>query len=114
MQNANADRAWLAAIVDSSDDAIISKTLDGIITSWNRSATRIFGYQPDEMIGQPIIRLIPLELRAEETEILSNLKRGKRIEHFETVRLAKDGHLDDISLTVSPVRDEQDNLIGAS
>lgn len=114
MQNSIADRAWLAAIVDSSDDAIISKTLDGIITSWNRSATRIFGYQPDEMIGQPIIRIIPLDLHAQEVEILSKLKRGERIEHFETVRVAKDGHLVDISLTVSPLRDDDGHLIGAS
>jgi PAS domain S-box-containing protein len=114
MQNSNADRARLAAIVDSSDDAIISKTLDGIITSWNRSATRIFGYQPEEMIGQPITRIIPLDLREQEVEILSKLKRGERIEHFETVRVAKDGHLVEVSLTVSPLHDDDGHLIGAS
>jgi PAS domain S-box-containing protein len=114
MQDTNADRAWLAAIVGSSDDAIVSKTLDGIVTSWNRGATRIFGYQPEEIIGQPILRLIPPELRDEEAEILSKLKRGERVEHFETVRLTKDGHLVDISLTISPVHDEVGNVIGAS
>ncbi len=108
------ERAWLSAIVESSDDAIISKTLDGVVTSWNEGATRIFGYAPEEMIGQPIIRIIPVELRGEEEVILSKLKRGERIAHFETVRVAKDGHLIDISLTVSPVRDQAGNLIGAS
>ena len=114
MQNTSTDRAWLAAIVGSSDDAIISKTLDGIVTSWNRGATRIFGYLPEEIIGQPILRLIPLELRDEEVEILSKLKRGERVEHFETVRLTKDGRLVDISLTISPVHGETGDLIGAS
>jgi PAS domain S-box-containing protein len=114
MHNTNDDRVWLAAIIDSSDDAILSKTLDGIVTSWNRAATRIFGYLPEEMIGQPIMRIIPQELRAEEVEILSKLRRGERIEHFETVRLSKDGHLIDISLTISPVHDEAGNVIGAS
>src|SRR5262245_6314704 len=104
----------LAAIVVSSDDAIISKTLDGIITSWNGGATRIFGYEPDEMIGQSIHRLIPPELHAEEGEILARLQRGERIDHYETVRVAKNGHRIDVSLTVSPLRDRSGRVVGAS
>jgi PAS domain S-box-containing protein len=104
----------LAAIVASSEDAIISKTLEGRITSWNAGATRIFGYLPEEMIGQPIIRIIPEELRQEEDEILSKLRRGERIDHFETVRVGKDGRRVDISLTVSPLRDRNGVIVGAS
>jgi PAS domain S-box-containing protein len=104
----------LAAIVSSSDDAIISKTLEGRITSWNSAATRIFGYEPEEMIGESIIRIIPPELRKQEEEILAKLKRGERIEHFDTVRLAKDGRRLDLSLTVSPLRDSTGRVIGAS
>ena len=106
--------AWLAAIVTSSDDAVIGKTLEGIVTSWNAGAARIFGYEESEMIGQSITRLIPPELLTEEKEILARLKQGKRIEHFETVRMTKDGHRVDVSLTVSPVRDKSGMLIGAS
>ena len=106
--------AQLAAIVASSDDAIISKTLDGQITSWNAGATDIFGYEASEMIGQPILRLIPSELHDEEVEIIARLRRGERIGHYETVRVAKDGRRVDISLTVSPLRDSAGNVVGAS
>jgi PAS domain S-box-containing protein len=106
--------ARLAAIVESSDDAIISKTLEGRITSWNAGAARIFGYEANEMIGQPITRIIPPELHAEEQKILARLKRGERIEHHETTRIAKDGRPIDMSLTVSPVRNDAGELIGAS
>jgi PAS domain S-box-containing protein len=106
--------ARLAAIVAGSDDAIISKNLDGRITSWNAAASRIFGYEAEEMIGQPITRIIPQELYEEEKEIIAKLKRGERIEHFDTVRVAKDGRRIDISLTVSPLRDRAGNIIGAS
>ena len=111
-----ADRAHrlLSAIVDSSDDAIISKSLDGIITSWNKSAERLFGYTAEEVIGQPITILIPPDRLEEEPEIISRLKRGERVDHFETVRRRKDGSLIDISLTISPVRDASGNIIGAS
>jgi PAS domain S-box-containing protein len=113
-KNAEHARAWLAAIVDSSDDAIASKTLEGIVTSWNRGAVRLFGYEPEEIIGQSIMTIVPPELHAQEAETLARLRRGERIDHFETVRLAKDGHRVDISLTVSPIRDEEGEVIGAS
>lgn len=106
--------ARLATIVANSDDVIISKTLGGIITSWNGGATRIFGYEPEEIIGQHISKIIPPELMDEEREIISRLARGERIEHFETVRVAKDGRRVDISLTVSPMRDSGGRIIGAS
>ena len=92
------ESAQLAALVSSSDDAIVSKTLDGTITSWNAGATNILGYQADEMIGQPITRIIPPELHQEEKQILVRLHRGERIQHCETIRLAKDGRRVDISL----------------
>ena len=111
---ASMESARLASIVASSDDAIISKTLDGHITSWNASATRIFGYHANEMIGQPITRIIPPELHAEESEIIARLKRGERIDHYETVRVAKDGRRIDMSLTTSPLRDKSGRVIGAS
>jgi PAS domain S-box-containing protein len=111
---AEIDRERLAAIVSSSNDAIISKTLDGCITSWNSGATRIFGYEPEEMIGRPILDIIPPELHEQEAEILSRLRRGERIEHFDTVRIAKDGRRIDISLAVSPLRDSTGRIVGAS
>jgi PAS domain S-box-containing protein len=104
----------LAAIVASSDDAIISKNLDGIITSWNKSAERIFGYAPEEAIGQHITLIIPQERYAEESDILARLRRGERVDHFETVRRRKDGSLLDVSLTISPVRDSSGRVVGAS
>jgi PAS domain S-box-containing protein len=107
-------RALLAAIVDSSDDAIVSKTLEGRILSWNRGATRIFGYEPGEVIGKPITIIIPPELHAEEQQILDKLRRGERIDHFDTVRVAKDGRRIAISLTVSPVRAADGTVIAAS
>ncbi|MGQ0534122.1 MAG: PAS domain S-box protein [Caulobacteraceae bacterium] len=106
--------ARLAAIVTLSDDAIISKTLEGRITSWNVGAERIFGYAADEMIGQPILKIIPPELHAEEKDIIQRLRAGERIEHFETVRIGKEGRLIDISITVSPMRDSTGRIIGAS
>jgi PAS domain S-box-containing protein len=104
----------LASIVESSDDAIVSKNLDGIITSWNRGAERIFGYTADEAIGQPITIVIPEERHNEEREILTRIRRGERIDHFETVRRTKHGSLIIISLTVSPVKNLEGKIIGAS
>jgi PAS domain S-box-containing protein len=107
-------RAHLAAIVESSDDAIISKDLDGTVTSWNRAAENIFGYRADEMVGRPIWLIFPPDRLAEEDLILDRIRRGERVEHFETVRRRKDGHDIDVSLTISPVRDDAGNIIGAS
>ncbi len=104
----------LAAIVESSQDAIVSKTLDGVIRSWNAGAERLFGYTAAEAVGQSITLIIPPDRLDEERVILEKLCRGERIEHFETVRRAKDGQLLDISLTVSPVRDKEGNIVGAS
>jgi PAS domain S-box-containing protein len=111
-----ADKALglLAAIVDSSDDAIISKTLQGVVTSWNRGAERLFGYTAKEAVGQPISMIIPLDRRDEETRILARLSQGERIEHFDTIRLRKDGTKLEISLTISPVMDAAGKIIGAS
>jgi PAS domain S-box-containing protein len=103
-----------AAIVESSEDAIISKDTNGIIQSWNKSAERLFGYIPAEIVGKSVLTLIPTERHSEEDEILGKIRRGERIEHFETVRQAKDGTLIDISLTVSPIKDNNGNVIGAS
>lgn len=107
-------RERLAAIVDSSSDAIISKNLDGIVSSWNASAERIFGYTAQEMIGQPITTIIPPELHEEEAMILNRLRSGQPIDHFETVRVSKSGKRISISLTISPVRDSAGNIVGAS
>src|SRR5579864_2294977 len=104
----------LAAIVDSSDDAIVSKSLDGIITSWNKSAEWLFGYTAEEAIGQHITLIVPADRLDEEATIIAQLKRGERIDHFETVRRRKDGTLLDVSLTISPVRDSTGRVIGAS
>ena len=106
--------ALLAAIVESSDDAIVSKTLDGRILSWNAGASRIFGYTAEEVIGRPITIIIPPELHEEEQRILEQVRGGKRIEHFDTIRIAKDGRRVFISLTVSPVRDSRGVIVGAS
>jgi PAS domain S-box-containing protein len=107
-------RAALAAIVESTEDAVIGKHLDGMITSWNPGAEHLFGYRADEMIGQSITRIIPPELQNEETDFLDRLKQGQPITHFETERLAKDGRRIPISLTVSPIRDDSGVIIGAS
>lgn len=104
----------LAAIVDSSDDAIVSKNLDGYITSWNKSAERLFGYTAKEAIGRHITLVIPPERRQEENVILAKLRRGERVDHFETVRRRKDGTMFDVSLTISPVKDASGKVVGAS
>jgi PAS domain S-box-containing protein len=111
-----ADKAigLLAAIVDSSDDAIVSKTLDGVITSWNGSAEQLFGYTASEAVGQHISLIIPVNRRDEETFIIERIKKGERIEHFDTVRIRKDKTPLDISLTISPVRDASGMIVGAS
>src|SRR5271166_4375587 len=131
VQGQNAGRVWsfrdvterhlaeitsrrLAAIVASSDDAIIGKDLNSIITSWNFGAERIFGYSAEEMIGTSIMRLIPLDRQEEELEILSHIRRGERLDHFETMRLAKDGRQLNVSITVSPIKDSTGHVIGAS
>lgn len=103
---------WLAAIVESSEDAILSKTLDGLVTSWNVGAERIFGYSAEEMIGKPITILIPHELWDEETEILNRLRSGDRVNHYETTRLRKDGSAIVVSLTISPIRDAAGAVTG--
>jgi PAS domain S-box-containing protein len=114
LQDRDISRYWLMALVESAEDAIISKTLDSIITSWNKGAERIFGYTAEEAIGKSILILIPPERHGEEQEILSRIRAGKRIDHFETVRQRKDGKRINISLTVSPIKDESGNIIGAS
>ena len=108
------DSARLAAIVSSSDDAIITKTLEGTVTSWNAGASGIFGHSADEMIGQSIFQIVPPELLEEQKQILKRLSRGERLRRFETVRLAKDGRRVDVSLTVSPLFDKSGHIVGAS
>jgi PAS domain S-box-containing protein len=105
---------WLNALIESADDAIISKTLEGIITSWNKGAQRIFGYTADEVVGKSVLILIPPDHHNEEPMILRRIRSGERVEHYETIRKAKDGSLIDISLTVSPIKDENGKIIGAS
>jgi PAS domain S-box-containing protein len=107
-------RSLLAEVVASSDDAVVTKTLDGIITSWNRGAQQMFGYTADEVIGQPITMLIPPDHLDEEPGILQRLRRGERIEHYETIRRRKDGALLNVSLSVSPMRDNSGRIVGAS
>ena len=107
-------RNQLAAIVESSDDAIIGKTLDGIITSWNEGARRIYGYGAEEVVGRQISILIPPDLKDELPSILKRLGKGERIDHYETARLRKDGQRIDVSLTISPIRDSVGNIIGVS
>jgi PAS domain S-box-containing protein len=107
-------RAHLAAIVDSSEDGIISKTLEGIVMSWNSGAERLFGYTPQEMIGQSITRIIPTEFQHEEADILARIRRGERIERYQAIRIHKHGHRLNISLTISPVRDATGEIVGAA
>lgn len=114
LDNEGEKQATLAAIVSSSDDAIISKTLKGIITSWNESAQRMFGYTEEEAIGQHISLIIPKDRLSEETKIIGSIAKGEKIDHFETVRVAKDGTERNISLTVSPIKNTRGKIIGAS
>jgi len=110
----NLAQYWLDALIESADDAIISKTLDSLITSWNKGAERIFGYKADEVIGKSILILIPPDHHNEEPQILEKIRAGKRIEHFETVRRTKDGRLIDVSLTISPIKGPAGEIIGVS
>src|SRR5437763_1315351 len=108
-------RALLAAIVESSDDAIISKTLDGVILTWNSGAERLFGWRPVEAVGRSIEIIVPADRRDEERQILQRLRRGERIDHYNTVRVTKTGRLLDVSLCISPIRDSKTGrIIGAS
>jgi PAS domain S-box-containing protein len=107
-------RAWLAAVVESSDDVIVSKTLDGVITSWNPAAERTFGWTAAEAVGRHIMLIIPEDRRSEEDGVLARIRRGERVDHFETVRRTKDGRLIDVSITVSPIKDETGRIVGAS
>ena len=113
-KEAEAANSRLAAIVEFSDDAIVMKDLDGIITNWNAGAQRIFGYSAEEAIGKPVTILIPLDHQSEEPKILERIRSGERIDHYETIRIRKDGRLIDISLTVSPVKNSLGTIIGAS
>lgn len=114
VENSPSLRKLLAAIVEDSQDAIISKTLSGTITSWNRSAERIYGYKAEEVIGRPISLLLPPDRPNEVNQLLTRLRKGEHIEHFETRRVAKDGRILDVSLTISPIRDESGKIFGAS
>ncbi len=107
-------RRHLASIVESSDDAIVSKNLDGIIQSWNEAASRVFGYSADEVIGRRITLLLPQDRLNEETLIIERIRRGERVDHFETVRRRKDGSLIDVSLTISPIKNQEGRVVGAS
>jgi PAS domain S-box-containing protein len=104
----------LAAVVESSHDAIVSKNLDGVITSWNKGAERLFGYTAEEAVGQNITLIIPLDHRDEERTIVERLARGERVDYFETVRMRKDGSLLDVALTISPMKDSAGRIVGAS
>ena len=106
--------AKLAAIVESSDDGIVGKDLNGIVTSWNCGAERILGYSADEIVGKSITPIIPPELQDDEPMILAKISRGERIEHFETVRMHRFGERIDVSLTISPVRNREGEIIGAA
>ncbi|HET7404459.1 MAG TPA: PAS domain-containing sensor histidine kinase [Usitatibacter sp.] len=114
LREADRTKATLAAIVTGSDDAIISKTLHGIVTSWNPAAERLYGFRSEEMVGHSIMKIIPPHLQHEEEEILAKLRAGERLDHFETVRQRKDGTLVEVSLTVSPLRDSLGRVVGAS
>ena len=114
VQRVQRDALRLASIVDSSDDAIVSKDLNGIVTSWNAAAERMFGFTASEMVGQSIRRIIPDDRQQEEDEVLSRIRRGERVEHYETIRRRKDGTLVPVSLTVSPIRSQDGTVVGAS
>jgi len=114
LRQADERSAKLAAIVESSDDAIIGKNLEGLVTSWNRGAEQIFGYREDEVVGQSVLLLIPEDRHHEEPVILGRLRNGERLDHYETVRRTKDGRLIDVSLTISPIRDKEGKVIGVS
>src|SRR4051794_11349967 len=114
LASAEAVQARLAAIVASSDDAIVSKNLEGIIQSWNASAERIFGYSSEEAVGKSIRMIVPPERGDEESDILERLKRGERLDHFQTIRMRKDGRRIAVSVTISPVTDSKGTIIGAS
>ncbi|MFZ0694905.1 MAG: PAS domain S-box protein [Alphaproteobacteria bacterium] len=113
-QRINNARAQLAAIIEASDDGIIGKSLDGIVTSWNNGAAQIFGYSAEEMIGKPISRLIPEKYAEEESKILEQLRKGEHVDHYETVRLRRDGHSLDVSISVSPIKNPSGEIVGAS
>jgi PAS domain S-box-containing protein len=114
LRESNDQLLWLASVVENSDDAIITKNLDGIISSWNKAAERVFGYTAEEAIGKPVTILIPPDRQDEEPGILGRIRRGERIDHYETIRQRKDGSLINISLTVSPVKNAQGEIVGAS
>jgi two-component system sensor histidine kinase VicK len=114
LRRAEEIRQRYAAIVESSDDAIIAKTLNGVISAWNAAAERMFGYTEHEAIGQPITMIIPQDLYDEEHDILRRLRAGERVDHYETVRLTKTGERIDVSLTISPLRDPAGRIIGCS
>jgi len=112
--DASVTASHLAAIVESSNDAIVSSDLDGIVTSWNKAAQRLFGYAPEEMIGRSILSIVPEDLHSEEREILRKIRAGKRIDHYETRRIGKDGTVVEVALTISPIRDRFGNVVGSS
>jgi PAS domain S-box-containing protein len=111
---AERDQFFLAALISSAEDAIVSKTLQGIVTSWNPGAEKLFGYTAAEMLGRPIALLVPSDHPDEEPQILERIRRGERIEHYETHRVRKDGRIIDVSLTVSPIKDRMGHLVGGS
>ena len=113
-READRSKAFLAAIVESSDDAIIGKTLEGTISSWNEAAEAMYGYRADEVIGKPISLLVPPDRQNEMSQILGSIRRGQRLSHFETVRVTKDGRLIEVSVTVSPVKDAAGAIVGAA
>src|SRR5262249_4189503 len=114
LEQAELAQYYLAALVESADDAIIGKTLDGIVTSWNKGAEKLFGYTASEIIGQPITILHPPENPDEEPRILARIRRGERIDHYETRRVRKDGSILDVALTVSPIHGRNGAIIGVS
>ena len=114
IEKAERDQLFLSSIISSADDAIISKDVNGIVTSWNSAAEKLFGYTAEEMVGQPISILIPDDHPGEEEQILSRVRRGERLEHFESQRRRKDGRIIDVSLRISPIKDRMGRVVGAS